>query len=404
MLNKVKYSTSVKEIITGLVFIISIVGCNNKANDGSFTVHGNIKNVENQKVILEQVFFEPNKNPEVLDTAELVNGKFEVAGKSAEDGMYRIRLENPKAGYIFINDKASIDFTADIKDTTLNGLLFNTPANKEFSNFLLTVDNKQKGLSALSAEIETIKKGDTTLATKNAKLNNDILGFKNYIIKSIDSASNPMVAIFALGYTRGINPEDLKNAITNLTKKFPTHQGVASIIKTYNEMMVKKDMPKPAPTVDTAASATTTAASKTGIAVGNMAPDFSLADVNGKAISLSSFKGKYVLVDFWASWCGPCRGENPNVVANYTAFKNKNFTILGVSLDEDKAAWIEAIKKDKLTWAHVSDLKGWGNAAARMYGVEAIPFNILLDPTGKIIAKDLRESDLGKKLTEVLGN
>jgi Domain of unknown function (DUF4369) len=164
MLNKVKYSTSVKKIITGLLFIISIVGCNNKANDGSFTVHGNIKNVENQKVFLEQVFFEENKNPEVIDTAELVNGKFEVAGKSAEDGMYRIRLENPKAGYIFINDKASIDFTADIKDTTLNGLLFNTPANKEFSNFLQTVDNKQKGLSALSEEIETIKKGDTTLA------------------------------------------------------------------------------------------------------------------------------------------------------------------------------------------------------------------------------------------------
>ena len=127
-----------------------------------------------------------------------------------------------------------------------------------------------------------------------------------------------------------------------------------------------------------------------------------MADPSGKQIALSSFKGKYVLIDFWASWCGPCRGENPNVVANFNKFKNKNFTILGVSLDEDKTKWLEAIKKDNLSWTHVSDLKGWNSASVPLYGFDGIPYNVLIDPTGKIIATELRGEALGRKLAEVL--
>ena len=133
-----------------------------------------------------------------------------------------------------------------------------------------------------------------------------------------------------------------------------------------------------------------------------MAPDITMNDTEGKPFSLSSLKGKYVLVDFWASWCGPCRGENPNIVEAYNKFKDKNFTILGVSLDEDKDAWLKAIKDDNLTWKQISDLKGWNNAAVPLYGFDAIPYNVLVDPEGKIIATSLRGSTLQLFLAKTL--
>ena len=138
------------------------------------------------------------------------------------------------------------------------------------------------------------------------------------------------------------------------------------------------------------------------VQIGKVAPEFSLPDTAGGSVSLSDFRGKYVLLDFWASWCPPCRRENPNVVKAFNEYKDKNFTIVGISLDKDKSKWMKAIADDNLAWTHLSDLKYWDSEIPALYGVRGIPANVLLDPDGVIVAKNITGEDLHKKLKEVI--
>jgi peroxiredoxin len=195
-----------------------------------------------------------------------------------------------------------------------------------------------------------------------------------------EESSSP-VAFYALQQYAGydINPEKVE----------PLYESLSPTIKEYPSVVAFKDR------LETA--------KKTG--VGRVAPDFTQNDTLEQPIQLASLRGKYLLIDFWASWCGPCRQENPNVVKVFNQYKDKNFHILGVSLDREgqKEKWMKAIHDDQLTWTHVSDLKFWNNAVAKQYGIQAIPQNLLLDPQGKIIAKNLRGEALKKKMEELLG-
>jgi peroxiredoxin len=201
---------------------------------------------------------------------------------------------------------------------------------------------------------------------------------KSHTTDFIEKSTSPVLTLYVIGAfqrmsqnlgVKGYTDSELADIVDKQSAKFPDN---TTLIDIKNKLKPRK------------------------------ASDFSMPDTSGHNVSLSSFRGKYVLVDFWASWCGPCRGENPNVVKAYNQFKDKNFTILGVSLDKEKQAWIKAIKDDGLTWTQVSDLKFWNNAAAAQYGVSSIPYNFLVDPNGNIIGEELRGQDLVNTLNKVL--
>jgi peroxiredoxin len=366
------------------VFVSACIffGCNmGQKPKGQFTVTGQIKDAPDQKIFLEEVYFS-SKPPLVIDTAEILKEKFTVKGVAPEQGMYRLRLEKGPA-YYFINDAEEIPAFINASGNNLSSANFSSPANRSFQKFLVHLDSLQTQLNnaqTLSREFQN----DSAQQLAQNKLIETKQRYSNFILNYVDTTASPVLALFALGYTGDVDPSVMDKAVTSATKRFPSHVVLNEVINQYK--LQRK-----------AQANTPTTPEKEAVAA-----DINLPDTTGKLFSLSSLKGKYVLVDFWASWCAPCRNENPNVVAAYRRFRNKNFTILGVSLDKEKSEWIKAIKEDSLTWNHVSDLKYWNSEVVPLYNIEGIPYNVLVNPEGKIIATSLRGNDLQNKLAEVL--
>ena len=341
-----------------------------------FVINGTIKKAaDNSYIYLTHKY----NNINMVDSTLLKGEKFVFKGKTLEPNMYWItlkKIETPQL--IFFVDNTSITVTANADSmayahvkggATQDDYKLWLDMQNKFTDTRVSLIKQYNAYGQANDQINAKRIMDTAMLLERVYIK-DIIGF----IKKHPASCVGGYIIYSATFDWPKIPEyeEMYNALSEQVKK-----GKFGVLADEKVNSIR------------------------GVTIGYPAINFTLQDMNGKNVSLSSFKGKYVLVDFWASWCGPCRGENPAVVAAYQKYKDKGFDILGVSLDQNKDKWKQAIEKDNLTWTHVSDLKGWQSDVAHKYSVTSIPFNVLLDKDGKILAKALRGAALEAELAKI---
>lgn len=368
-----------------LIAVIAIFSLNACKNKNEFSIKGELSNIGDAKKVL--LFMSDTLGQMVpIDSTFLnENHEFVLKGKSTEPEFYQLLIG--QRSYLVIAENGDvIKFKADLTDAGSNYQL-------EGSEEATKISEYNKITSEFSKSTGQLAEKYSKMITEDANLKDSIIGIFNaksqelskpFLEKSyrfIEDNENSLSAFYAANVMLGMdNTANYENKLIayskNAQKAFPNNKAVNAFVS----QMERAEK----------------------VAIGQIAPNITALTPDGKTLSLSDFKGKYVLLDFWASWCGPCRSENPNIVNQYALFKNKNFTIFSFSLDDNKEQWMEAIKKDKLDWNHVSELKQWDAPTAQAYNINAIPASFIINPEGRIIAKNLRGIKLHDFLLQAL--
>ena len=370
-----------KKITLLALFTLSIISCNN-LKDNEFLISGTANGIENGK----KVFVEIQDENGVIakDTGVIENGKFELKGSTDNIDLGFIRIENEKINLPIILEegKIKINIVKDsLQKSTIEGT-FNNDKFQKFNNESVAIlekvkkfekENNPKMQKALAAN-------DTVTVNKIKKeykyFQNDMNDYSKTFIKNNPDAFISVLLLENFLMREYIPATEIKSFYDKLDKKLVNTKSAQNIKKTLDLMLA--------------------------VVVGKPAPKFSAKSPEGKLISLDESLGKVTIVDFWASWCAPCRKENPNVVALYNEYHSKGLNIIGVSLDQDAKKWKDAIAKDNLSWIHVSNLKYWDEPIGKQYGISSIPATFILDAKGNIVAKDLRGDALRAKVKELL--